>query len=297
MKQKVLILGKGYIGTKLAAYLKHIGDIECTCINQKEFNYIDTIGLAGCYDKYNPEIIVNACGYTGKPNVDACENNRATCWEYNVTFPTRLAHFCDKTNTHLIHMGSGCIYEELYAPEDRDINEDTPPNFGLYDERSSWYSKSKHASELAIQSTLSNYHILRLRMPFDHVVSERNFLCKVLKYDKLIVHQNSMTCINDLCIFTERLVKNYKNIDPGIYNVCNTGHASIKDIVEIFTKYNIINKNWEFVSLDSLKLQAGRSNVVLSTNKIKKLGLELPDLKQSLDRNIDRLCQELKNIN
>ena len=42
--------------------------------------------------------IINCVGFTGTPNVDACEEQKQTCWDLNVTLPTILAQFCVKEN-------------------------------------------------------------------------------------------------------------------------------------------------------------------------------------------------------
>ncbi len=41
-----------------------------------------------------PEFLINAAGYTGKPNVDACENHQADTLQGNTLFPAAVAHAC-----------------------------------------------------------------------------------------------------------------------------------------------------------------------------------------------------------
>ena len=65
----------------------------------------------------------------------------------------------------------------------------------------------------------SNY-LLRIRMPFDHYLNDsKNYLNKILKYDKLCNYTNSITDIKLLVNFIETIVS--KNVDFGVYNVVN----------------------------------------------------------------------------
>src|SRR6202044_2740324 len=57
-----------------------------------------------------PEFVINAAGYTGKPNVDACETNRAETLLGNALFPAALAHACSSLGIPFGHISSGCIY-------------------------------------------------------------------------------------------------------------------------------------------------------------------------------------------
>ena len=127
-------------------------------------------------------------------------------------------------------------------------------------------------------------------MPFCAYNSERNYINKIINYDNLVCYKNSMTSIDDLCTFTKEFLMHrfYKNY-PGIYNVVNEGSLDGKDVVELLSKYNIINPNWKFVDIESLSLKANRSNCVLSTDKIKSLGLTLPDSRVSMESCIKQL--------
>ena len=178
----------------------------------------------------------------------------------------------------MIHISSGCIYSG-YAKE---YTEKDLPNFGLFDNESSWYSKTKHAAELILKDR--NAYIFRIRMPFTKDNTPRNFLNKVLKYDNLIDFDNSMTGIEDLAKFILNFLKKDWNayLAPDIFNVVNPGAISIREIVNIMRKYDIDNKNWKFVDIETLQLKANRSNCILDSSKITKLNLGLPDINTSI---------------
>ena len=100
----VLILGSGYIGNHLFNHLKHYHDVEQT--TQKYVDYTCTrknktaIDFKSFLHDKRFDIAVNCSGYTGVPNVDACEDNKKECWEYNVLAPVRTAEVLNLFRRH-----------------------------------------------------------------------------------------------------------------------------------------------------------------------------------------------------
>ena len=69
---------------------------------------------------YEPEVLINCIGKTGRPNVDWCESHKEETMNANVTIPLLLDDYCKNNNVHLINIGSGCIYfgeSPHYQPE------------------------------------------------------------------------------------------------------------------------------------------------------------------------------------
>jgi len=127
-------------------------------------------------------------------------------------------------------------------------------------------------------------------MPFCGYKSDRNYINKIINYNNLVSFKNSMTSIDELAVFLRQFISNgFYKTNPGIYNVVNEGSLSGEDVVNLLTNNNIINPNWKFVDIDSLALKAGRSNCILSTDKIKELGLGLHDIKESMDACIKQM--------
>lgn len=290
-----LILGSGFVGTNLATNLpKHH---HVTLMSNNEFNYRSADNIIKIIKSYKPDYIINACGYTGEPNVDACEDDKDMCWELNVNFPVTLTTISNTYNIPVIHITSGCIYTGY----DKMYTETDTPNFGLESDSSSWYSKTKHACEISLKHTES--YMLRIRMPFTSQNHGRNFLTKILKYNNLIDYPNSMTCVEDLVIFVDKFINKLRveysclpwnrSIKPGIYNVVNPDPVSIKDCVDIFELYGKGNSKWNFVDIEQLTLKANRSNCILDDSKITKMSLQLPSSKISLRSSIMKLCKDL----
>jgi len=284
---KVIVLGNGYIGKMTYKHLTStMTDFDVVTLSK--YPYINPearreelfTALNSEFNGYEQKWLVNCVGYTGKPNVDACENDKQACWDLNVTFPTILAEFCSQKNIKIINISSGCIYDgtERYT-------EDDEPNFGVSSETSSWYSRTKHAAELCL-SAYPNVYTLRIRMPIcNDFNSSKNYLTKLLKYNNLLQETNSKTVIEDLTHMVNRLI-NIRTVPTGIFNCVNPDPLSTKEVTEILDKYGMWNPHWKFIDYSQLKehITANRSNCVLSVDKAVEYGLEFPSERESLNR-------------
>lgn len=282
--KSILILGKGFIGTNLFNYFNE-SKLECELYSKSMLDYtdIDTFNnfLNDNGGKY--EVIINTSGYTGSPNVDGCETNKKDCWNHNVTNAINIVKVSNGNDLPVIHVGSGCIYsgyDKVYTEEDE-------PNFGLFSDNSSFYSKCKHASELLLDNTW--VYILRIRIPFTHNMVPKNYFTKLLKYDNLINESNSVTSVTDFNNFVFRFLYLMRDLPGGIYNTVNPGPVKASDIVEILKKNGLENKNWNFIETKNLNTKANRSNCVLSTEKIDRYNLPFPNSIESIERDIKKL--------
>ena len=260
---KILIIGKGYVGTLLYDHL--ILNFDVTIHSSSTMNYHDPKVLHHYLLNNDINLVINCSGFTGKPNVDEGESKKVECWQYNVESPLDVAKVCNNLRIRLIHISSGCIFSGY----DKEYSELDAPNFGLYDV-SSTYSKSKHAFE--IFSKRLDIKILRLRMPIcTNLSNSRNYLNKITKYENLIDYKNSKTFLPDLEGFVRALIQTDDWVGQDIYNVVNSDPLSTKDLVDLLQVklYPNMHPNW--VSLESLSLAAPRSNCVLDNTKASKL--------------------------
>lgn len=279
-----VILGKGFVGTHLSHYFRK-NNIDHKIFSQTELDYTDPTTFRDFLETNDRDIkwVINCSGYTGIPNVDACEDNKELCYAYNVLYPIQVVKLCDRFKIPVIHIGSGCIYSGY----DKAYSEEDIPNFGMYSNTSSYYSKCKHVFETFAQEF--NCYILRIRIPFTDVMTRKNYFTKLFNYDTLINELNSVTSLNDFDEFIVRFISSKP--DYGIYNVVNPQPIKAEEVVELLKKYGLKNPNWKFIDLKDLNTKANRSNCVLSTSKIAELGLELPDTRESLVRDIVTLAR------
>ena len=73
-----LLGGSGYVGQAYQKLLKSKG-IPFKNLQRKEIDYTEVSTLVAALRADKPEFLINAAGYTGKPNVDACETDKANC--------------------------------------------------------------------------------------------------------------------------------------------------------------------------------------------------------------------------
>jgi 3,5-epimerase/4-reductase len=274
-----LILGKGFVGSHFAEYLQK-NNLVHLILSQKELDYTNPEVLYKFLnenkDKFN--YVINCFGYTGVPNVDACEDNKELCYNYNVLYPFQTIKICKELNIPVIHIGSGCVYSGY----DKRYSEDDTPNFGFFSNDSSYYSKCKHLFETLIPG--HDCYVLRIRIPFTSDNSSKNYFSKLLKYDTLINELNSITSITDFNNFLVHFMD--KKPEYGIYNVVNPEPVKAKEVVKLLKNNGAENPNWKFIPLKKLKTKAKRSNCVLDDQKISNIGLKLPNTLASLERDI-----------
>jgi len=106
----ITLLGStGYIGQAFAAELQR-RDVPFEALSRSRLDYTRFETFLEYLRRSRPAFVVNAAGYTGKPNVDACEVARADTLQGNTIFPATLAHACAAAGIPWGHVSSGCIY-------------------------------------------------------------------------------------------------------------------------------------------------------------------------------------------
>ena len=234
-----IILGKnGYIAEAIIKELKS-QNLPHVAWSRSEVDYTNPTEL-----KYHLYIlggnlhIINCAGYIGKPNVDACELAKADCIEGNVIFPAMLAEVCREKEHQLTHISSGCIY----GGYEKHFTEEDPSNFDF--QNGSFYSGTKALAEKVIKKNNPNAYIFRLRIPFDQFKTHRNYLTKLMSYNKLLNVENSLTHRGDFSKYAIDLLE--AKVPHGIYNITNKGSVTTKDVVELIKKYNLTKKEFKF---------------------------------------------------
>ena len=278
MKKKVLILGKGYVGGYILANMAKNPAIEVEAFSKAELDYTDEYYLRDYMKEHRFDYLINAQGFTGRPNVDQAETEKEACWKYNVQVPLMFNTVCRDLHVQPIHITSGCIFTGY----DKAWSEVDEPNFGVFNSESSFYSTSKHAFE----SLSDNGITIRIRMPFCDILHDRSYLTKIHKYDNLIQAVNSKTYIPELVDFIETIVES-ERIGHDVVHFTNPEPLATTDVVDIMRGFELENLNWSWVDIEELDLAAGRSNCILDTTKVKQeygytLSTEAEALKKAL---------------
>ena len=205
----------------------------------------------------NSRIIVNAAGYTGSPNVDACEIYKEDTIAGNVIWPLKLE--LENPKTPIIHITSGCVYTGY----DKDYTEEDAPNFNF--NNGSFYSGSKALAQKLLEPFMHKSYLFRIRMPFGSDRHPKNFLTKLERYAKLVDFRNSLSHIDDIADTVLHFIVARPNF--GIYNLVNSGSKTTKEIVSMMG----ITKNWYTHDEFAAAVTAPRSNCVLNVNKLSKV--------------------------
>ena len=277
-KIKVLILGKGYVGSYVYANMALNPAIDVESLSKAELDYTDEYDLREYMKGQRFDYLINAQGFTGRPNVDQAEEEKEACWKYNVQVPLMFNTICRELHVQPIHITSGCIFTGY----DKAWSEVDEPNFGVFNPDSSFYSTSKHAFE----SVSDNGITIRIRMPFCDILHDRSYLTKIHKYDNLIAAVNSKTYIPELVDFIECIVEEGRK-GHDVVHFTNPEPLDTGGVIDLMRSFELENLNWNWVDIEELDLAAGRSNCILDTTKVKQeygytLSTEAEALKKAL---------------
>jgi UDP-glucose 4,6-dehydratase len=309
----ILLLGAtGYIGQAFATELTRRG-APFRALSRREVDYTRFEPLLALLRDLKPEFLVNCAGYTGKPNVDACESAKADTLLGNALLPQTLAHACAAADVPWGHVSSGCIYTgakvcdddgvchvepDLTEPgvhrlilEKRDrvhgFTETDPPNFSFRAPPCSFYSGTKALGEEAIAGVGQSY-VWRLRIPFDEFDSPRNYLSKVQRYPKVYDNVNAISHRADFvraCLDCW-----FQRVPWGTYNVTNPGWVTTREVVALVQKHIAPHRKFEFWENDAefyqVAAQTPRSNCVLDTAKLTGAGIKIRPVEEALEESL-----------
>lgn len=314
----IVVLGAtGYIGQAFVTALKQRG-ADFVALSRREVDYTKFETLLAYLQKHKPEFLVNAAGYTGKPNVDACEIARADTLQGNTLFPAMLAHACAVAGVPWGHVSSGCIYsgakveangklgteKDLTTPALRQLLESNPnafkgftetdvPNFSFREPPCSFYSGTKALGEEAMLGVGSSY-IWRLRIPFDEIDNNRNYLSKVQRYAKVYDNVNSISHRAD---FVNACLDLWFLKAPfGIYNVTNPGWITTRQVVKLIEERLKLSRRFEFWESDEefykVAAKTPRSNCIMDCSKLLAAGVKVRPVLAALEDSLARWLPE-----
>lgn len=220
--------------------------------------------LAKELDDIKPTHVLNAAGITGRPNIDWCEDNKPETIRTNVIGTLNLADLCYEREIHCTIYATGCIfkYDEKHPlGSGIGFTEEDAPNFD-----GSFYSQTKGYMEPMLKC-YPNCLILRVRMPVSDDLFHRNFVTKIVKYEKVVNIPNSMTILSEMLPASLAMAK--KGL-TGVYNFTNPGVISHNQVLDLYIKYIDPTYHYTNFSLeDQAKvIKADRSNNELDTTKL-----------------------------
>jgi dTDP-4-dehydrorhamnose reductase len=308
----ILLLGaSGYIGEAFVKELQR-RKTDFVPLARQQVDYTRFDALLEFLKTKKPGFVINAAGYTGKPNVDACELDKAGTLMGNALLPQIIAHACAVAGIPWGHISSGCIYsgakiveggktrveKDMTRPELRALVEKSPqsihgftetdtPNFSFRDGPCSFYSGTKALGEEAIANMGQSY-VWRLRIPFDEFDNARNYLSKVQRYAKVYDNVNSISHRAD---FAKAALDLWERRAPlGTYNVTNPGFITTRHVVEQVKKILKPKRKFEFWQSDEefykVAAKTPRSNCVMDTSKLLAAGVKIRGVEEALEHSL-----------
>lgn len=265
---KILIIGNGYIGNRCA----DVWGSEAEITSQK-FNTVSSI-----YEKIidvKPDVVLNAAGVKGRPNVDWCETHQTETAFGNVILPINIADACASAGVYMLHISSGCIFYGA-SPDPEGWREDDFAN------PVSYYSKSKYAADLVL-SGKPNVGIARIRIPLDDHSCSGNIVDKLASYPKIIDVANSISVVPDMIdVFYKLLEKRAE----GVFHVTNPGMLKYRDLMSLYGKLVNPNHSNEWITEEQLVSQGlvakCRSTNQLKSTRLAEFGIEMPEVNESV---------------
>jgi len=280
-----LLGGSGYVGNTYQALLTRKG-VSFRNLRRAEVDYTNRDVLRAALQRDRPEFLINAAGYTGKPNVDACELHKNDCLFGNAVLPGIVAEACADAGVPWGHVSSGCIYTGA-RPDGRGFTETDTPNFTFRTNNCSFYSGCKALGE-EVLADKPDVFIWRLRIPFDNVDNPRNYLTKLIRYQRLLQATNSISQLEEFCAATFDCWE--KRVPFGTYNVTNPGAVTTSDVVDLIQKSGVSNKEFAFFKDEREFMQIAaktpRSNCVMDSSKLAGVGITMTEVRAALSRDL-----------
>ena len=311
-----LIGASGYVGAAFARELARRGR-EFRAVPRTEVDATHFQSLLEALRAARPEFVINAAGFTGKPNVDACESQRGATILGNIVLPQTVAEACAASGTRLGTVSSGCIYTGAKIADaagavkiEPDLNaltlqklletrsaqvhgfaETDPANFSFTQNNCSFYSGTKAVAEQVL-TQFPDFYLWRLRIPFEEEDNSRNYLSKIQRYPKVYQNWNSISHLGDFvsaCLDTWEL-----GLPGGCYNIVNPGYVSTREVTDLIRR--LIRPGWnpEFWKNDAEFYAAAngahapRSNCLLDASKLVRSGVKIRPLAEALEETLRR---------
>lgn len=249
-KKKILITGSnGLLGQKLVYNLLKRGNAEIIATSKGENRLKEKKGyiyeplditkkteVETIIKKYCPDCVINTAAMT---NVDACETQRAACWDINVTAVENIVDALEQNpiprekeltgfgTPRLVHLSTDFIFDGASGP----YNEKATPN------PLSYYALSKNESEKivissqlkwAIARTIIVYGIVDNMSRSNIVLWAKDALTKGQKINVVDDQFRSPTLAEDLAEGCILIVE--KEVE-GVYNISGKDFMSILELV------------------------------------------------------------------
>ncbi len=284
---KILVTGcKGQLGYDVSKELTKHGD-TAVAVDIEEMDITDREAVEKFISNANVDAVIHCAAYTA---VDAAEDNVELCRKINRDGTQNIADVCKKLNIKMIYTSTDYVFngegENFWNPND----EREPLNT---------YGLTKYEGELAVESTLDKYYIVRISWAFG--LNGKNFVRTMLNlgktHDKLTVVDDQIGSPTYTVDLAKLLVDMIHTDKYGRYHATNEGVCSwydftkeiMKQAAEYYPEYAGVEVTP--VGSDAYPTKAKRPhNSRMSKDKLEENGFDkLPTWQDALKRYLKEL--------
>jgi len=187
----------------------------------------------------------------------------------NLFSPVLLAIACIRRNIHYTYLGTGCIFrfdeDHPFGEEKDGFVENSLPNFF-----GSSYSVVKGFTDRLMHLFEDSVLNLRIRMPITGEENPRNFITKIVRYERICSVPNSMTVLPTLLPLVVDMMRCGVT---GTVNLTNPGLISHNEVLEMYRDIVDPQFSWKNFSVEEQRavLAADRSNNFLETQRLEEM--------------------------
>ncbi|MBI5358856.1 sugar nucleotide-binding protein [Candidatus Amesbacteria bacterium] len=278
---RILIFGDGQVGNFYLRYFSGSGyEVKLTSVDIASKEEVEII-----IGEFRPTIAINCAG---KTSLEWCVNNKLGAFNINVLGVDIIAQICDENDIYFVHLSSGCILESKDEFDTK--NEETIPK------PKSYYSLLKAwAEEMVVfkRSKKFKYLILRPRQPISSEINTKNMLVKMLTFTKFIDIPNNGTIIEDLMVWTEKLIQNRI---VGVVHVVNTGWTTPYRMGLMLQKYVLSSLPVNKITKEELNTMnpEKRADAILDNSKLISIVGNVENYEKRIEEIIIKLAENFK---
>lgn len=281
---RILVTGaSGQLGYDVERELERRG-IEHLGTSSRELDITDRAAVEHLMQSYRPDAVVHCAAYT---KVDLAEDEPERCWAVNADGTRNMAAACRKTGAKLLYISTDYVFPGA-GERSYETGDPTGPV--------NTYGRSKLAGELAVQSLLEKYFIVRISWVFGK--NGNNFVKTMLRLAEtkaelsVVCDQiGSPTYTADLAPLLCDMVQTERY---GVYHATNEGTCAWSEFAEAIFELAGRQVVVHPISTSAYPTRAARPlNSRMSKECLHSNGFqELPEWKNALARYLKEITGE-----
>lgn len=280
---RILVTGaSGQLGYDVERELERRG-IEHLGTSSRELDITDRAAVEHLMQSYRPDAVIHCAAYT---KVDLAEDEPERCWAVNADGTRNLAAACREIGAKLLYISTDYVFPGTGEQFRRTDDPVSPVNT---------YGRSKLAGELAVQSLLEKYFIVRISWVFGK--NGNNFVKTMLRLAEskaelsVVCDQiGSPTYTADLAPLLCDMVQTERY---GVYHATNEGTCAWSEFAEAIFELAGRQVAVHPIPTSAYPTKAARPlNSRLSKERLRDNGFQaLPEWKDALARYLKEITE------